>query len=172
MGFSGDYVTGVWIGNDDFRPMHNVTGGGIPAQAWHSFMSVAHASMNIRQIPGLPLHPTQVAERARIEELKRTQPQLAQELTATARGRDRLMSEKLKETLRKVAKMLRVAGGLPEPATEDRGLGVPLRPSPAAPLEGVAPPAETAPQAPTPVPRQRKAGLAIEGTPHARNGSQ
>ncbi len=30
VGFTGQYVTGVWIGNDDYRPMNNVTGGTIP----------------------------------------------------------------------------------------------------------------------------------------------
>ena len=127
MGFTGDYVTGVWIGNDDFRPMDRVTGGNMPASAWHNFMQAAHTDMNIKQIPGLPLHPVQIAERARIEELKRTQPQLAQELAAGARGKSRLMSEKLKETLRKVARSLRTAGGLPEPAADEHSEGLPGR---------------------------------------------
>ncbi len=127
MGFSGDYVTGVWIGNDDFRPMDRVTGGGIPASTWSNFMSVAHASMNIKQIPGLPLHPTQVAERARLEELRRTQPQLAQERSETGRGRDRLMSDAMKEALRKLAKSMRSAGGIPEPqSTTEAPPGSPL----------------------------------------------
>jgi penicillin-binding protein 1A len=156
MGFTGDYATGVWIGNDDFRPMSNVTGGSIPAEAWHSFMAVAHSSMNIKQIAGLPLHPVQIAEQARLDELKRTQPQLAQELAGAAKSRDRLMSEKLKDTLRKVAKSLRVAGGLPEPPPEERVLPTPGRPGPAA-----------VPESPQPAPpssaRQRKAGLELPG---------
>ena len=157
MGFTGDLVTGVWIGNDDFRPMDRVTGGGVPASAWHSFMAVAHQSMNIKQIPGLPLHPTQVAERARIEELKRTQPQLAQELAAPSRNRDRLMSDKLKDTLRKVAKSLRVAGGLPEPPPDERVLSPASRQGPsAAPT-----PNPEAPPQPSPAVRQRKAGLDV-----------
>ena len=163
MGFSGDYVTGVWIGNDDFRPMDNVTGGGIPASAWHSFMSVAHASMNIKQIPGLALHPTQVSERARIEELRRTQPQLAQEQAAGARGRDRLMSEKLKDTLRKVARSLRVAGGLPEPPPEERLLPAPTRAGPATAPAPANP--EPQPSQPAPAGRQRRAVLDLPGAP-------
>jgi penicillin-binding protein 1A len=118
VGMTGDYVTGVWIGNDDFRPMDRVTGGGIPASAFHSFMAVAHSNMNIKQIPGLPLHPVQVAERQRLEELQKAQPQLAIEMAANARGRDRLMSTKLKDALRKTAVALRSAGGLPEPGTD------------------------------------------------------
>jgi len=164
VGFTGDYVTGVWIGNDDFRPMDRVTGGNIPATAWHSFMSVAHANMNIKEIPGIPLHPVQVAERARIEELKRTQPQLAQELAAGARGRDRAMSEKLKETLRNIARSLRVAGGIPEPSSEERGQTPP--PSRPAVPPGQASPPEADPPASIPTGRQRRALL------DARDGAQ
>jgi len=38
IGFSGDLVVGVWIGNDDNRPMNDVSGGGLPARLWRAFM--------------------------------------------------------------------------------------------------------------------------------------
>ena len=38
IGFSGDYVTGVWMGYDDNRPLTGVTGGGLPAEIWHETM--------------------------------------------------------------------------------------------------------------------------------------
>jgi penicillin-binding protein 1A len=128
MGFSGQYVTGVWLGNDDFRPMNNVTGGSIPAMAWHSFMSVAHTSMDIPQIPGLPLHPTQVAERQKIEEARRqqvaqrgtTSAPLASDAAAadTQRRSHSLMSDQAREALRRVSAALRSAAGLqPDPQT-------------------------------------------------------
>jgi penicillin-binding protein 1A len=41
IGFSGDLVTGVWIGNDDNRPLKGVEGGGLPARVWRNFMSKA-----------------------------------------------------------------------------------------------------------------------------------
>jgi penicillin-binding protein 1A len=66
MGFTGQYVAGIWLGNDDFTPMARVTGGSFPAQTWHNFMVLAHDTDNIPQIPGLPLHPVQVAEQERI----------------------------------------------------------------------------------------------------------
>jgi penicillin-binding protein 1A len=66
IGFTGQYVTGVWVGNDDFTPMSRVTGGSFPAETWHNYMMAAHDTDNIAQIPGLELHPVQVAERARI----------------------------------------------------------------------------------------------------------
>lgn len=63
VGFTGQYVTGVWIGNDGFTPMNNVTGGSFPAQIWHDVMVIAHGNnFNIPQIPGVPLHPRQVDE--------------------------------------------------------------------------------------------------------------
>ncbi|MDX2159021.1 MAG: penicillin-binding transpeptidase domain-containing protein, partial [Hyphomicrobiaceae bacterium] len=166
MGFSGDYVTGVWIGNDDFRPMSNVTGGSIPATAWHSVMSVIHTSMNIKQIAGLPLHAVQVAERAKVEELRRSQPQLAQDSARGAGGRqERLMPDRLKEALRNVAKSMRVAAGLPEPPPPEPTPGPPaaVRPGPASAPGGGAPPGAGTPTAPSGpsggTGRQRKAGL-------------
>ncbi len=66
VGFTGQYVAGVWLGNDDFTPMARVTGGSFPAETWHNFMVQAHDTDNIAQIPGLPLHPVQIAEQERI----------------------------------------------------------------------------------------------------------
>ncbi len=37
VGFTGDIVAGVWVGNDDHSPMKGVTGGGLPAQIWRDF---------------------------------------------------------------------------------------------------------------------------------------
>ncbi|WBH17739.1 transglycosylase domain-containing protein [Sphingomonas radiodurans] len=38
IGFAGDLVVGVWIGNDDNTPNPGLHGGGIPAQIWRNFM--------------------------------------------------------------------------------------------------------------------------------------
>ncbi|MCA3571174.1 transglycosylase domain-containing protein, partial [Bradyrhizobium sp.] len=38
VGFAGDLVVGVWVGNDDNRPMNGVTGRTLPAQIWRRFM--------------------------------------------------------------------------------------------------------------------------------------
>ncbi|MCV2875916.1 penicillin-binding protein [Rhodobacteraceae bacterium XHP0102] len=34
IGFTSDYVAGVWMGYDDNRPLTGVTGGGLPAELW------------------------------------------------------------------------------------------------------------------------------------------
>ncbi|MBB5723006.1 membrane peptidoglycan carboxypeptidase [Loktanella ponticola] len=39
IGFTGDYVTGVWMGYDDNSPLAGVTGGGLPADIWRETMT-------------------------------------------------------------------------------------------------------------------------------------
>ena len=41
VGFTGDTVVGVWLGNDDHSPMKGVTGGGLPARIWRAFTARA-----------------------------------------------------------------------------------------------------------------------------------
>jgi penicillin-binding protein 1A len=49
VGFTTDYVTGVWVGNDDNSATRGVTGGTLPAMIWKSAMRSAEK--------GLPLKP-------------------------------------------------------------------------------------------------------------------
>ncbi|MDO8607379.1 MAG: PBP1A family penicillin-binding protein [Phaeospirillum sp.] len=52
MGFTADYVAGVWMGNDDYRvEMKKVTGGGLPAQLWKQVMTAAHKGLPARALP-------------------------------------------------------------------------------------------------------------------------
>ena len=55
VGFSADYVTGVWIGNDDNASMHKATGGGLPAQIFKAFMEEAEAGLPVRPLAGQAL---------------------------------------------------------------------------------------------------------------------
>ena len=41
IGFAGDLIVGVWIGNDDNTPNPGLHGGGIPARIWRNFMTDA-----------------------------------------------------------------------------------------------------------------------------------
>ena len=52
IGFTADYVAGVWVGNDDGTPMDGVTGGGLPARIWHDVMDAAHDGLPVRPLPG------------------------------------------------------------------------------------------------------------------------
>ena len=44
VGYAGDLVTGVWVGNDDSSPTRGVVGGGLPAQIWRDFMGAARSA--------------------------------------------------------------------------------------------------------------------------------
>jgi penicillin-binding protein 1A len=115
VGFTGALVAGVWVGHDDFRPMWlaggGVTGGTLPTQAWHSFMSVVHTNRNIPTIPGLTPHPVQVAEQQRLAELKRTDPGLAKaQLAHSTQKKSSVMPDQTRELLRRLAEAMRRAG--------------------------------------------------------------
>jgi penicillin-binding protein 1A len=54
MGYTGGFVTGVWVGKDDNTPMRKVTGGGAPAEIWRAFMATALPHLQVRAIPAGP----------------------------------------------------------------------------------------------------------------------
>ena len=41
VGFTGNLVAGVWLGNDDGALTKRVTGGNLPTEVWHNFMKIA-----------------------------------------------------------------------------------------------------------------------------------
>lgn len=51
IGFTPQYVTGVWVGNDDNSPMKRVTGGSVPARIWRDVMNAAHRGKAVISIP-------------------------------------------------------------------------------------------------------------------------
>ncbi|MDP4033124.1 MAG: PBP1A family penicillin-binding protein [Pseudorhodobacter sp.] len=50
VGFTADYVAGVWMGYDDNTPLSGVTGGGLPAEIWQEVMTRVH-----KDLPAQPL---------------------------------------------------------------------------------------------------------------------
>jgi penicillin-binding protein 1A len=65
VGFTADYVVGVWMGYDDNSPLTGVTGGGLPAEIWHEVMSRINegvdASPLLTEIPDstyVPIDPS------------------------------------------------------------------------------------------------------------------
>jgi len=57
MGYTGNFVCGVWFGNDNYAPTNRVTGGSLPAMTWHAIMSYAHQGIEIKPLPGIPAPP-------------------------------------------------------------------------------------------------------------------
>lgn len=50
VGFTTDYVTGVWVGNDDSSPMKRVTGGSLPAHIWRAAMTAAEKGEPVKAL--------------------------------------------------------------------------------------------------------------------------
>ena len=53
IGFTGDYVTGVWMGYDNNTPLKGVTGGTLPADIWHATMEPVLANRQPTPLPML-----------------------------------------------------------------------------------------------------------------------
>jgi penicillin-binding protein 1A len=54
VGFTDALVVGVWVGNDDGRPMSRVTGGGLPARIFREFILGAQGDEPFRPEPAPP----------------------------------------------------------------------------------------------------------------------
>ena len=57
VGYTGGFVTAVWVGKDDNSPMRGVTGGSSPAAIWRGFMEAALPRLNAPAIPNGPAMP-------------------------------------------------------------------------------------------------------------------
>ncbi|MFA6218511.1 MAG: transglycosylase domain-containing protein [Erythrobacter sp.] len=71
VGYSGDLVVGVWVGNDDNSPLGGgISGGGLPARIWRDFMNQAQgvkqrpvrAAPDENDDPGGPIEPLDVPD--------------------------------------------------------------------------------------------------------------
>ena len=51
IGFTADYVAGVWMGYDDNTPLTGVTGGGLPAEIWQETMKRVHEGVPVSALP-------------------------------------------------------------------------------------------------------------------------
>ncbi len=51
VGFTADYVVGVWLGYDDNTPLTGVTGGGLPAEIWHEVMARVSEGTEAKPLP-------------------------------------------------------------------------------------------------------------------------
>ncbi|WP_245653625.1 transglycosylase domain-containing protein [Sphingomonas pituitosa] len=63
VGWAGDLVVGVWIGNDDNSPVSGASGGGLPAHIWRDFMVRALGLT----LPPVPVEPDNAIDENGIE---------------------------------------------------------------------------------------------------------
>jgi penicillin-binding protein 1A len=53
VGYTGNLVAGVWVGNDDYSSSNRMTGGSLPAMIWRSAMTYAHQGIEVKPLPGI-----------------------------------------------------------------------------------------------------------------------
>ena len=53
IGFTGNFTTAVWLGNDDYSPTNRITGGSLPAMTFKRLMDYAHQGIVLKPIPGI-----------------------------------------------------------------------------------------------------------------------
>ena len=69
VGYAGDLVVGVWVGNDDNSPLKGVYGGSVPARIWRDFMREALGERAVpasRGDPSGPIQPLDVPDLSNI----------------------------------------------------------------------------------------------------------
>jgi penicillin-binding protein 1A len=108
IGFTGNYTTAVWFGNDDFTSMKEMTGGALPAMTFKKLNDYAHQGIELKPIPGIenPLPP---------RDQKPADPVAKKEGDAglMALSRPRSLSAESTRILKQMAQMLKSASPLP-----------------------------------------------------------
>ncbi|WP_210387943.1 PBP1A family penicillin-binding protein [Ciceribacter sp. L1K22] len=109
VGFTGNYTTAVWFGNDDYTSTANMTGGSLPAMTFKTLMDYAHQGIELRAIPGIenPLptgtRPQAIAKAEKGKTDAKTIPELV---------RPRSLSAESTRILRDIQRMLKDAAPL------------------------------------------------------------
>jgi penicillin-binding protein 1A len=67
VGYTGNFVGGIWMGNDDYSSTNRLTGGSLPAMTWQAIMTYAHQGIELKPIPGIsPIPPPSATPRAHV----------------------------------------------------------------------------------------------------------
>jgi penicillin-binding protein 1A len=117
VGFTGNYTAAVWLGNDDFTPTKNMTGGSLPAMVWQRLMVYAHQNIDLKPIPGIdkPFVDEQIAAKA-AEAQKKSDEQAAADAAAQ---RPPVLSSRTTQTLRDMTQAFQAAPKLNTPAAPE-----------------------------------------------------
>ena len=89
VGFTTDYVTAVWVGNDDNSPTRGVTGATLPAQIWKAAMLTAEKGLPLRGLDRSPPEPANVPEEVLASEPSSPPALLGDDESATATAQAR-----------------------------------------------------------------------------------
>ena len=113
-GFTGNYTAAIWMGNDDFHPTRNMTGGSLPAMTWERLMEYAHKNIDLKPIPGLehPFVDEEAAAKAADAEKREAEEKAAQAIAE----RPAVLSSATTQFLKELAKRFRSAPPIEPPA--------------------------------------------------------
>ena len=100
VGYTGNFIGGVWFGNDDYSATNRMTGGTLPAMTWQQIMAYAHQGVEIRHLDGIdydkdtPPRPAAVASASGVAAEPRQHPPVLSRRGADILGRmERLLNE-------------------------------------------------------------------------------
>jgi penicillin-binding protein 1A len=115
VGYTGNYTAAVWLGNDDFTPSREMTGGSLPAMTWNRLMTHIHQNIDLKPIPGLenPFVDPKIIAKAQEDAAK---TRTADALPAPDLDAPRVLSSDTARVLRKMTDMLSKAEPLEAPA--------------------------------------------------------
>ena len=108
VGFTGNYTSAVWFGNDDYTPMNNMTGGSLPAMTFKKLMDYAHQGIELKPIPGIE-NPFPESEKKK-DVVVAEKPEGEEALPPLVRPRS--MSAESTRVLRRIADQLKAAAPL------------------------------------------------------------
>jgi penicillin-binding protein 1A len=95
VGYTGNYVCGVWVGNDDYAPTKRMTGGSLPAMTWRDIMAYAHQGIELKNIPGVAPGPTPPPPAA-----------VAEAAAGADRARPTLLTRRAADVLQRVERLM------------------------------------------------------------------
>jgi penicillin-binding protein 1A len=121
MGYTGNFVCGVWFGNDDYQSTNRMTGGSLPAMTWHGIMKYAHQGIELKPLAGLPVPPPRKDIVVADPSKKKSDAPPPRPPLLTKKGADVLINvERLMDDAN------RALGALPAATNEDRRRGAAL----------------------------------------------
>ncbi len=97
VGYTGNYVAGVWYGNDDYAPTNRMTGGSLPGMTWRAIMAYAHQGIEIKPLPGVAPRPTPAPPHVAAAPANRAKP---------AQQRPTMLTKRSIEVLLRVERMM------------------------------------------------------------------
>ncbi|MFK7902139.1 MAG: transglycosylase domain-containing protein [Nitratireductor sp.] len=100
VGYTGNYVAGIWMGNDNSKPTNRLTGGNLPAQTWKKFMTFAHQNIDLKPIPYIENPLPEVERKKKVDE--------GEQLLTRVR-RPKTLSKKTENYIRGLSQRLRAA---------------------------------------------------------------